>query len=69
MTKLTRNSTHDLCIRMSNGRDVTGKKAEDYGTQAMCGSLDRRTAALLVRPETAERGRAVRVGRRTIRLE
>ncbi len=37
--------------------------------QAMCGSLDRRTAALLVRPETAERGRAVRVGRRTIRLE
>ena len=29
MTKLTRNSTRDLCIRMSNGRDVTGKKAED----------------------------------------
>ena len=37
--------------------------------QAMCGSLDRRTAALLVRPETAERGRAVRVGRQTIHLE
>ena len=38
---------------IATSHNIAARKSHQH--PAMCGSLDRRTAALLVRPETAER--------------